>query len=268
MEADEKEIIFSCSYGKEKLKKMQEILWDVYCKVSDIFDKNGIRYFLICGSLLGVMRHGGFIPWDDDLDIAVLNDDYDSAMQILEKNLPSGFFMQNKESDPCYLCDWTKLQYTNSTVFNALYQLANTFKYKGIAMDIFRCWPDNISRYTKKWRIHRSAFNYHVSNISNKKSKKVLRSIVALCYHLVIGSFYYFIDVFFQKKDVYDMDPQLYPPIDRGWLFPLDFAYFNGRKCPVPANSDNVLTLYYGNWHELPREEERRSHYGEVDIWE
>jgi hypothetical protein len=96
----------------------------------------------------------------------------------------------------------------------------------------------------------------------------MFRSIVATCYHIVIGSFYCFIDVFFLNKDVYDMDPLRYPPIDKDWLFPFTTALFNERKCPVPANSDNILTRYYGNWHELPEEKERHAHYGQVDIWE
>jgi lipopolysaccharide cholinephosphotransferase len=127
MENENMEITFTCPYGKETLKKLQNVLFDMYCEVSDIFDKNGIRYFLICGSLLGAMRHGGFIPWDDDFDIAVMSVDYDKAMQLLEKNLSVKYAMQTKTSDSNYICDWTKLRYTKSTVFNTLFPLENTF---------------------------------------------------------------------------------------------------------------------------------------------
>jgi lipopolysaccharide cholinephosphotransferase len=267
MEINKTEITFKCSYGKETLKQLQEILFDMYCEVSDIFDKNGIRYFLICGSLLGAMRHGGFIPWDDDFDIAVMSDDYDKAMQVLEKNVSSEYAMQTKRSDENYICDWIKLRHTDSTVFHTLFPIENTFKMQGIALDIYRCWSDRISKYTKKSRMHKLAFKHHVSNILSKNSyKKTLRSMVAGCYHLVSGSFFCFIDSFLSKKDVYDMDPLLYPPIDKDWLFPLQTALFNERKCPVPANPNDVLTRYYGNWHELPAEGKRHAHYGQVAI--
>jgi lipopolysaccharide cholinephosphotransferase len=269
MEINKTEITFKCSYGKETLNQLQEVLFDMYGEVSDIFDKNGIRYFLIYGSLLGAMRHGGFIPWDDDFDIAVMSDDYDKAMQVLEKNVSSKYTMQTRTTDENYICDWTKLRYTNSMVFHTLFPIENTFKIQGIALDIYRCWPDRISKYTKKSRIHKSAFKHHVSNILFKNGrKKIPRSIAAGCYHLVMGSFYCFIDNFLSKKDVYAIDPLFYPPIDKDWLFPLQTVVFNGKKCPVPANSNGVLIRYYGNWHELPAEEKRHTHYGQVTIGE
>jgi phosphorylcholine metabolism protein LicD len=63
------------------------------------------------------------------------------------------------------------------------------------------------------------------------------------------------------------MDPLIYPPIETKWLFPLKTAVFNGRKCPVPANADDVLGRYYGNWCDLPDIKNRCSHYGNVSIW-
>src|SRR3954468_21006016 len=78
--------------------KMLEILeaFDKICR------KHNINYWLVCGTLLGARRHGGFIPWDDDLDIAILQSDYDKLMLILKEELPEHLKLQTQETDKKY----------------------------------------------------------------------------------------------------------------------------------------------------------------------
>ncbi len=77
------------------MKKAWAISMAVLNKVAKICRKYGIKYYLDCGSLLGAVRHGGFIPWDDDIDISVMRKDFEPLMRILAKELPEPYVVNS-----------------------------------------------------------------------------------------------------------------------------------------------------------------------------
>ena len=86
---------FYASYGNEALEKVQSTLWEILLQVDSIFEKNNIRYFLSYGTLLGAVRHKGFIPWDDDLDICVFEEDYVKGIQLLREQLDHKYIVHD-----------------------------------------------------------------------------------------------------------------------------------------------------------------------------
>src|SRR3954464_7150764 len=94
--------------------KMLEILdaFDVICR------KHDINYWLACGTLLGARRHGGFIPWDDDLDVVVLQRDYKNLLSILKEELPENLKLQARGTDKYYWYYYAKIRDTRSRVYN------------------------------------------------------------------------------------------------------------------------------------------------------
>ena len=74
------------------LRKAQLRMLDILIAVDKICRKHNIPYWLDYGTLLGAVRHGGFIPWDDDLDISMMKEDYDRFLTIASKELPEQFF--------------------------------------------------------------------------------------------------------------------------------------------------------------------------------
>ncbi|WP_162891424.1 LicD family protein [Pediococcus acidilactici] len=116
------------------LKQLQEADLRIALKIKDICEKYGLRYFLIGGSLLGAVRHKGFIPWDDDMDIALPRMDYEKLLSFLEKELPDGYFFENFKTNSNYRYYITRVSDSSLSVKEVNDVKGNT-KYASI--DIF-----------------------------------------------------------------------------------------------------------------------------------
>ena len=82
------------------LRRQQERMLEILCEIDRICKKHGIRYWLSSGTLIGAARHGGFIPWDDDLDIEMMREDYDRLMMVFPGELPATMALQTHDTDP------------------------------------------------------------------------------------------------------------------------------------------------------------------------
>src|SRR5690554_1871247 len=98
------------------LRKAQLRLLEMLIQVDRICKKHNIRYWLDGGWALGAVRHGGFIPWDDDVDIALLRDDYLKLISILPDELPDMYALQNRETEPKFHMLYSRIVDKNSFV--------------------------------------------------------------------------------------------------------------------------------------------------------
>ena len=96
------------------LRRHQHKMMELVIELDRICKKYQIPYFLYGGTLLGAIRHNGFIPWDDDLDICLLRKDYLRLMKVLPKELPDNMVLQNNDTDPNYFYFFAKLRDKNS----------------------------------------------------------------------------------------------------------------------------------------------------------
>lgn len=130
----------------ETLQQLHDVLLDMLVEFDRICKKYDIHYFLDSGSALGAIRHGGFIPWDDDLDIGLVRSEYNRFLKVAAKELDSKYVLQTRETDPYYHKFHAKIRKLNTYYPE---KTSNPKAYNGIFIDIFPFdqVPDNKYAY-------------------------------------------------------------------------------------------------------------------------
>ena len=120
---------------KETLRSVQLTQLEILKEVDRICKENNIIYWLDSGTLLGAVRHKGFIPWDDDLDIGMPRNDYNRFLQLAKVKLDKNYFIQNWYVDENYQLPFSKIR-KKGTVYTE-FQFRNSSSWNGIYIDIF-----------------------------------------------------------------------------------------------------------------------------------
>ena len=119
----------------EQLRKVQLLELEIAKEIKRICEKNNIKYFMLWGSLLGAVRHGGFIPWDDDMDFGMLRNDYEKFLSVCKKELDSQFFLQTWDTDLDYPFAYAKVRLKGTHFVEKFSE--NSQMNNGIFVDIF-----------------------------------------------------------------------------------------------------------------------------------
>lgn len=119
----------------EQLRKLQLYQLEILKEVEHICQKHEIKYYISWGSLLGAVRHKGFIPWDDDIDISLFWDDYVKFMEVCQQELNPRFFLQNTDTDLGYFRPWAKIRINDTTSMDKALDFVKM--HWGICIDVF-----------------------------------------------------------------------------------------------------------------------------------
>ena len=120
---------------KSLMNELQKNELEILKVFIDICDKLELTYYLVCGSVLGAVKYNGFIPWDDDVDVALMRDDYEKFLSLSPALLPDWLFVQNYRTEKDFPLLMTKLRDSRTTMIET--DFADLPINHGIAIDIF-----------------------------------------------------------------------------------------------------------------------------------
>ena len=267
-----------CDFYVDETRKK---IWAVLLDLLIIFDKRcreiGVKYHVSFGGLLGIVRHNGFIPWDDDIDVCMLRKDYEKFLSVYKDTFQYPYFFQQPGNDKGYYFSFSRLCNSNTTC------IPETFKYQeynhGVSLDIFvldNCIEEYAeSNYdTIKTLILENSANMRRSNpypseldlerikqYPPSDAAEVIKKIDDICTKyknlktkkviLAQQTFYHYKKMIWERKDVTE-------------LIDVDFY---GYKVMIPKNFSKILEVTYGNFMELPPVEKRGTWHSNV-FWD
>ena len=247
-----------------------------------ICDKNNLTYFLYGGTLLGAVRHKGFIPWDDDIDIVMPRKDYDKFTEVVKNELGDEFFFQNNITDPEFNLLFSKIRLNNTFVREEKFDDKNI--HKGIFIDILPLdlYPDNVSKIKNKILLEKFNVLNCACQTGRCLSKHFISKILYKIYMRYPNSKLQikrdkFIKNLCKKKNTSlicsfgsHYRPIIKRVLQREWFEDAGLEMeFEGRYYKVPKGWKEYLVHLFGeNYMELPPIEKRINHFNfyEVDF--
>ena len=232
------------------LRRQQLLMLEMVKELDRICKKHGIPYFLYGGTLLGAIRHHGFIPWDDDLDVGMLRKDYLRLMKVLPSELPEHIALQTNDTDKNYFYFFAKLRHRRSLLDEGNYD--RVFKERGVFIDIFPF--DKMRLWTHLLAEPLQGHTYKIFRTSNnvESSMRKVRAITWFNRHLTFPVLRFVSRVTGGKTLTYDYGVPFNIVYDINDFFPLTTHDFEGIQLSVPANSHAVLKRLYGDYMQLP----------------
>lgn len=258
--------------NREEGKTPEEQAKLVMIKLLRVFDaicrEYHLTYWLSCGTLLGAIRHDGFIPWDDDIDVEMPRNDYQKFLRIASMVLPEDVFLQTRETDRASPILFAKLRDKYSTFVEHNFRCEC---HQGIFIDIF---PIEYSRYPRcqkflKLFLHRSCYgpSNRLENFIQRNIGRFLKKVIIYFRLPLYDWLNCLFRTSFDKATCYSfgMEIQELRTFPKDCLFPLQKHRFEGYEFYIPRDYDRLLTLFYGDYMKLPPIEQRDNHHEKID---
>ena len=253
-----------------ELKKLHKDLLTILLELDRICRKHNIRYFLSGGTLLGAIRHKGFIPWDDDIDVEMMREDYDKFCEICKSELNhEKFFLQTQNNDINYNWVYGKLR-LKGTEYVRVGQ--DHLKQKtGIFIDIFpidNTKNNKVSQYiiSRGCEICRSILwsnvgvkisqsylqkiKYRVLSIIPRKAAINIFEYLAKLYNDIDTNYRVFYNLKLKNRKCYIYESK--------WYEEELNVEFEKYKFPIPIGYKYILEMYYGDYMKLPEKDKRK----------
>lgn len=255
---------------QEQLKQMQSKEIELFKVFLEACEKMHLQYFIVGGTLLGAVRHGGFIPWDDDIDVVMLRKDYDIFVQQAAQYLPNGMFLQSCHSEPDYHSNMTKIRDCNSTYIESGLRFSRI--NHGVFIDIFPLdnYPTNtlerfrVSLFKKilSARINEVFFrNQRKANVKELTRAVMVAVMPSLQETVKLREKLYrsvkYTGTLINHSGMWG-EKEIVPA---NWFTETCQLQFEGLTVTAPKEYDKMLTHFYGNYMELPPVEKRVTHH-------
>lgn len=247
-----------------QLRELQHRMLDMLLYLDEVCKKLGIQFYLDGGTCLGAVRHSGFIPWDDDMDVVIDVKDYTRLCDYLIEHPHPRYILHNRKTDNNYYVGWAKLrdkysesQYEGYNVYTNNQE--KIFKYSGVMIDLFP-YSDHVLP-----NLHRV-----IHGLQNRIQRRYFvgrhRFLADAMYHLLFGVLKPFangLGLLFSNRNMYAHDYLSHDTVYRfrkDRIYPLREIEFEGHIFKVPNDTDYFLKILYGNYMNLPDEKARNHH--------
>lgn len=260
------------------LEEIQKRELEILDYVKKTCDKLGLNYFLAYGTLIGAIRHKGFIPWDDDVDLCMLRDDYETLQEYLIANEDARFGVKSYKCDQSYVYSFMKVyDKTTHLVERDVFVDSNI----GLYIDIFPLdgYDDNEAVRTKMRKLikKRQLSCYTFAGIYNSKSviSTIIRNFCVVLYSFANARNYAkkIEELSMSRKikeyefcDYVGLKAMKRPSIKTEWFSRTVDVEFCGRLYKAPYEYDRVLRADYGDYMILPPKEQQITHHN-FRVW-
>lgn len=250
----------------ESLDYLHQRTFEMFKQVKMIFDKNDIKYMICGGTLLGACpegeANGNFIPWDDDFDVCIFEEDYKKATDLLIEQLDSSMILHCSETDPHYYHGWMKVRDRNSHV----YPDDPILSENGVWIDLYKLVKvktAEIKYICVKEHLDYLKRRLNVGGISKQEFDKRVNE------NNLIER------IFFEKENICN-DDNSYSylilsaskiSLKEEWVLPLKKLSFEGEELTTFNKYEEYLLTHYGeNYKTFPKVELRRIGINRIDI--
>ena len=274
-----KEGVFNRNYFREEIrndfavdltrKKVWAIEIDLLIQLDHVCKKYGLQYYLMFGSLLGAIRHRGFIPWEDDLDVCMPRKDYETLLKVAPAAFKEPYFFQIPETDPGFFYTFAKIRNSNTTAFLELFQYQRF--NMGLMIDVIpmdvcdeRDAEAHFTEIQKKTRENTTYMRMTNPNLSPADQERVRAypgGDPLERYHEIqkIASMHEEENNTLSRRitavlTTYSCSKMMLnaEDLEKTVLWP-----FEGYEFPIPTGYDNILKTIYGDYMQFPPKEER-----------
>lgn len=257
--------------------ELQKESLDICSMICEVCDKYQIRYYLAAGTLLGAVRHKGFIPWDDDIDIELLRTDYKRLKKLLRTELGDKLVFQEYQTDNQFPFPFTKVFKKNELTETLRYPQLNRcghafvdifplsrcpsgerisrayFKFMEMLMisALSKIWPEGVQLCGYKKKYARALF-FFFRSLPIPLVQRAAQSVIWL-FDTLSGK-----DYLCYTGGKYGYPFEKYKSI---WYQSTSAAMFEGRTYSIPSGWDALLTHKYGSYMQVPKPEDRKGHF-------
>lgn len=249
-----------------QLRRMQLRMLDILMVIDDICHRHNIPYWLSGGSMLGAVRHEGFIPWDDDLDIEMLRPDFERLMELLPRELPDHIALQWHTTDPNYFFQFAKVRDRRSQLFERN-GFDRVFQEHGIFVDIFPLervpvWTHRLSNHLfgHAYKMLRTASDPLVAMPRVRRwtmfHRRVVFPVLRFFGHLTPTQYYDFAlgIPYYQRSLLSD-----YLPVRR--------VPYEHITAPIVHEAEKCLAYRYGDYMQLPKNPGAECHTDDITFF-
>lgn len=262
----------------QDLRQAQKIMLYIMKRIHEVCVEHNIKYWLDYGTLLGAVRHDGFIPWDDDMDISMMREDYEKFCKIAPDVLGEEFFWQTRHTDPLFFNEYGRVRLDGTVWMQQRWQNV-ALKNHGLFVDIFPIdpFPTNRHKIKSLMFIRILLLGIADAHLYGIYSPSLFKSSIQKFFALIISKkkIADLYDKFIKYLRKYGKDSNMVSTIsmdteqnlcDKHIFDELALKKFEDTEFFIPARYDERLRGKFGNYMQLPPEDQRYGHHGIIKI--